>query len=63
VSEERDPALARRTLAAVIACLDLLDRDWDGLSDRQRHEAVTLALEAGRRVSEHGPAEGVPETA
>ena len=44
-----DP-VQRRALAAVIACLHLLDRDWDRLSDVDRRSGVALALEAIRRA-------------
>ena len=38
-----------RIVAAIIAYLSLLDRDWELLSDEERRSGVRLALEAARR--------------
>ena len=39
-----------RTVAAIIAYLSLLDREWQLLSDEDRRSGVRLALEAARRT-------------
>jgi hypothetical protein len=48
-SEEKEPE-PERTLAAIIAYLSLLDRDWKRLSEEERRSGVRLALEAARRT-------------
>ena len=43
-------AAVARTLAAIIAYLQMLDDAWEGLSDDERRTGIQLALEAGRRA-------------
>lgn len=51
-----DPGqLTRRTLGAVIAYLNLLDEEWEGMSDEERRRALRLALEAARRPVDREP--------
>jgi hypothetical protein len=50
--------IARRTLAAVIAYLQLLDTQWDRMPETDRRRAVSLALEAARRG--RGPERPLP---
>ena len=47
--------LARRTLGAVIAYLNLLDEEWEGMSDEECRRSLRLALEAARRPIDRHP--------
>jgi hypothetical protein len=49
-SSSADVAAVARTLAAIIAYLEMLDDAWEGLTDDERKTGIQLALEAGRRA-------------